>query len=81
VKKKDSTMKFKGNLKDADLIAMYRFMVLTREFEMKVAQIYSQKGLPELPHSCVGEEAIGVGSCYGLRADDYVLPSLRGDRF
>jgi TPP-dependent pyruvate/acetoin dehydrogenase alpha subunit len=78
MKKKDSKMKFKGDLKDADLIAMYRFMVLTREFEMKVAQIYSQKGLPELPHSCVGEEAIGVGSCYGLRADDYVLPSLRG---
>jgi TPP-dependent pyruvate/acetoin dehydrogenase alpha subunit len=78
VKKKDSKMKFKGDLKSADLIAMYRLMVLIREFEVRVARIYSQKGLPELPHSCVGEEAIGVGSCYGLRKDDYVLPSLRG---
>jgi len=78
VQKKDSTKKSKGELKDADLISMYRFMVLTREFETRVAQIYSQKGLPELPHSCVGEEAIGVGSCYGLRKEDYVLPSLRG---
>ena len=65
-------------LTDSDLIAMYRLLILTREFEIRVAQIYSQKGLPELPHSCMGEEAIGVGSCYGLRGDDYVLPSLRG---
>jgi TPP-dependent pyruvate/acetoin dehydrogenase alpha subunit len=57
---------------------MYRLMVLIREFEMRVCQIYSQKGLPELPHSCIGEEAVGVGSCYGLKRDDYVLPSLRG---
>lgn len=76
--KKDSRKKNKGDLTDADLISMYRLMVLTREFEMRVAQIYSQKGLSELPHSCVGEEAIGVGSCYGLRKGDYVLPSLRG---
>jgi pyruvate dehydrogenase E1 component alpha subunit len=67
-----------GELRDTDLVSMYRLMVLTREFEMKVAKIYSQKGLPENPHLCVGEEAIGVGSCYGLRKDDYVLPSLRG---
>ena len=78
VQKKESKEKSEGDLKDADLISMYRFMVLTREFEMRVIQIYSQKGLPELPHSCIGEEAIGVGSCYGLRKDDYVLPSLRG---
>lgn len=78
MQKKDLRSKTKSDLKDADLISMYRFMVLTREFEMKVAQIYSQKGLPELPHSCVGQEAIGVGTCYGLRKEDYVLPSLRG---
>ena len=65
-------------LKEVDLISMYRLMILTREFEMRVAQIYSQKGLPELPHLCVGQEAIGVGSCYGLRKNDFVLPSLRG---
>jgi len=66
------------DLKYSDLIAIYRLMVLTREFEIRVAQLYSQKGLPENIHSCVGQEAIGVGSCYGLRKDDYVVPSLRG---
>lgn len=53
-------------------------MVLTREFELRAAKIYAQKGLPETPHTCVGQEAVGVGSCYGLRKDDFVLPSLRG---
>jgi len=70
--------KWNRGLKDSDFIAMYRLMLLTREFEMRVAQIFSQKGLPEIPHLCVGEEAIGVGSCYGLKEDDFVLPSLRG---
>ena len=74
----DPKNKLKGNLKNSDLIAMYRLMVLTREFEMRMAKIHSQKGLVENPHLCVGEEAIGVGSGYGLRKDDYVVPSLRG---
>ncbi len=78
MEKKDLRGNFEGGLKKSDLIAIYRLMVLTREFEMKVARIYSQKGLCELPHLCVGEEAIGVGSCYALRRDDFVLPSLRG---
>lgn len=70
--------KYESDLKKSDFMSIYRLMVLTREFETRVTQIYHQKGLPELPHSCIGEEAIGVGSCYGLRANDYVLPSLRG---
>jgi TPP-dependent pyruvate/acetoin dehydrogenase alpha subunit len=81
----DNTMEKKGfkktsktGLTDSDLISIYRLMVLTREFETKIMQIYSQQGIPELPHLCIGEEAVGVGSCYGLRVDDYVLPTLRG---
>jgi TPP-dependent pyruvate/acetoin dehydrogenase alpha subunit len=61
-----------------DLISMHRLMLLTREFEMRLAKLNLQKGLPENPHLCVGEEAVGVGSCYGLRKDDFVLPTLRG---
>ncbi len=67
------------DFKNSDLIAMYRLLVLTREFEMRVAKIYTQTGLSgELPHLCVGEEAVGVGSVYALRKDDFVCPSLRG---
>jgi len=78
MQKREVKKRSQNNLKSSDLISMYHLMVLTREFETRVSQIHSQKGLPELPHSCIGEEAIGVGSCYGLRKDDYVLPSLRG---
>ena len=61
------------DLSASDLIAMHRLMVLTREFEMRVCDIYYRSGTVELPHLCVGEEAVGVGSCYGLRRDDYVF--------
>jgi len=78
VAKKSVTKKSKNGLTHADLIAMYRLMALTREHEMRMIKIHSQKGLVENPHQCIGEEAIGVGSCYGLRKDDFVTPSLRG---
>ena len=74
----DTKEKSKSILRDSDLIEMYRLMVLTREFEMRLARIHSQKGLVENPHLCVGEEAIGVGSCFAVRMDDCVVPSLRG---
>lgn len=78
MKNKISERKSKNNFENVKLIAMYRLMVMTRAFERKVIEIYSQKGIPELPHLCIGQEAVGVGSTYALRRDDYVLPSLRG---
>jgi pyruvate dehydrogenase E1 component alpha subunit len=66
------------DIRKEDLIAMYRWMFFVREFEMATVRVYAQKGLPETPHTCVGQEAVGVGTCYGLRRDDFVLPSLRG---
>lgn len=68
----------KTEKKTADLLAMYRLMALTREFETRMISIFRQKGLVENLHSCIGEEAIGVGACYGLRKEDVVIPSLRG---
>src|SRR5512138_3863727 len=60
-----------------DLIQMYRWMVLTRRFDERVCELQSQRGIPELQHASIGQEAVGVGCCYGLRVDDQVLPSLR----
>jgi TPP-dependent pyruvate/acetoin dehydrogenase alpha subunit len=78
VARKGVEKKLKTDLTDSDLVAMYRLITLTREFEMRMIKIHSQKGLVENPHLCIGEEAIGVGSCFGLRKDDFVIPSLRG---
>ena len=64
-------------LTDYDLLKMYRWMVLTRCFEQRACDLQYQRNLPELEHASIGQEAIGVGACYGLRADDIVHPSLR----
>ena len=72
------TEQINRELRQSDLLALYRFMVLTREFEMRVAKIALQQSIVETPHLCVGQEAVGVGATYGLRPNDFVLPTLRG---
>ena len=64
-------------LDKGDLLEMYRQMVLTRRFEEKAIQWYTEGTVPECPHSSIGQEAVGVGACYGLRLEDQVMPSLR----
>lgn len=64
-------------LNDDDLIKLYRWMVLTRCFDQKVCDLQQQRGIPELQHASIGQEAVGVGACYGLRPNDVVMPSLR----
>ena len=64
-------------LKNNDLLEIYRLMILAREFEMEVAKINARKHLPENPHLCVGQEAIGVGACYKLEKQDNIMASLR----
>ena len=61
----------------SDLMQMYRWMVLTRAFEERVEQLWLDGRLLESPHGSQGQEAIGVGACYGLRPTDLVMPSLR----
>jgi pyruvate/2-oxoglutarate/acetoin dehydrogenase E1 component/TPP-dependent pyruvate/acetoin dehydrogenase alpha subunit len=67
-----------GNLSEKDMIALYRYLLLSRRFDERINELYATtQKINELPHSHIGQEAIGVGSCYGLRRDDYILPSLR----
>jgi len=60
-----------------DLLQMYRWMVLTRAFEDKAGELWAAGQVFEIPHGSQGQEAIAVGTCFGLRSDDQVLPSLR----
>ncbi|MEM3697665.1 MAG: pyruvate dehydrogenase complex E1 component subunit beta [Candidatus Micrarchaeia archaeon] len=63
---------------ERDLIEIYQYLLLARVFEEKVNMLYREGlGVIEVPHSCIGQEAIGVGACYKLSKDDYVVPSLR----
>ena len=59
-----------------DLREMYRLMLLGRRFTEKTMALYEAGKWPSF-HPSAGQEAVGVGACYGLRPSDWVLPSLR----
>lgn len=60
-----------------DYEKMYYYLYLTRYADEIISKYYKQGRLQESHHSCLGEEAIAIGSGILLRKDDYVLPSLR----
>ena len=70
-------MEYVKQLKPKDLLEMYRQLILIREFEDRLCALWGHGGVVELPHGSQGQEAISVGSCYGLRQEDQVMPSLR----
>ena len=64
-------------LTDVQLLAMYRWMMLTRRYEDRAQELWSTGLVVESLHGSQGQEAIGVGVCFALRADDVLTPSLR----
>jgi pyruvate dehydrogenase E1 component alpha subunit len=57
---------------------MYRQMLSIRLFEEQVNELYTRALMPGLAHLYVGEEAVAVGVCEALRADDYITSTHRG---
>ena len=60
------------------LLRLYRQMVAIRLFEERVNDLYTRALMPGLAHLYIGEEAIAVGVCEGLRRDDYITSTHRG---
>jgi acetoin:2,6-dichlorophenolindophenol oxidoreductase subunit alpha len=60
------------------LVEHYRSMALIRAFETRVAQLYRDAAIPGFIHTSVGQEAVAVGVCSALAADDYVSTTHRG---
>jgi pyruvate dehydrogenase E1 component alpha subunit len=60
------------------LLRMYRQMVAIRLFEERVNDLYTRALMPGLAHLYIGEEAVAVGICEALRADDYITSTHRG---
>jgi len=65
-----------GNEKLAD---MYKTMVRIRAFERRVAREFAEGRLAGVAHLCDGQEAVAVGVCVNLRADDYISSTHRGN--
>src|SRR5882724_8975101 len=59
-------------------LRVYRRMVMIRLFEEQVNDLYTRALMPGLAHLYIGEEAIAVGVCEALRADDYITSTHRG---
>jgi pyruvate dehydrogenase E1 component alpha subunit len=66
-----------NQLAKKDLLKMYELMRRVRSYESHMNEWYFKGLIQEPNHSCLGEEAINVGCCYGLRKTDLVMPQLR----
>ncbi|MBQ9685348.1 MAG: thiamine pyrophosphate-dependent dehydrogenase E1 component subunit alpha [Oscillospiraceae bacterium] len=58
--------------------SMYASMYRIRRFEEEVFEFYKRGLMPGLAHLYIGEEAVAVGACAAIRADDYVGSTHRG---
>ena len=66
-----------GAMDKADLLSLYRQMLLIRRFEEKSAEMYALAKIAGFLHLYIGEEAIAVGAIAALRPDDYVISAYR----
>ncbi len=61
-----------------EYLQIYRKMLLIRRFELRVAELHRAGEVPGFTHLYWGQEAIAVGVCHWLSADDYVVSTHRG---
>ena len=60
----------------ADLVPLYRAMLLTRAFDAKAVTLQRTGRLGTFASS-LGQEAVGVGAASAMAPDDLLLPSFR----
>lgn len=60
------------------LLAMYERMVIIRQFEDTVYDVYSRGTMPGLAHLYTGMEAVAVGICIALDKADNITSTHRG---
>ncbi len=66
------------SIQKKDLTEMYARMLTIRRFEERVAQEFERGTIPGVVHSYIGQEAVAVGVCAGLRKDDRIVSNHRG---
>jgi len=65
------------NLPTADLLELYRRMLLIRRFEERCNALFLQGRIPSTLHLYIGQEAVATGVCAVLRRDDWVVGTHR----
>jgi TPP-dependent pyruvate/acetoin dehydrogenase alpha subunit len=66
------------DLKNNELIDIYCTMQTIRSFEEKIGELFLQGKIWGAVHLSTGQEAIAVGACAALGADDYITSTHRG---
>ena len=66
------------DLSPAQQMEMFRQMVVIREFETAVADLWKRNIIYGLAHSYISGEAVAVGACTALREGDYITSTHRG---
>ncbi len=67
-----------GHFETADIERIYRSLRLVRRVEEEIVRIYSTDSIKSPVHLSIGQEAVSVGICDALRADDVIAPTYRG---
>ena len=63
---------------ERDLARIYRSLILIRRTEEEIARIYPSDRIKSPVHLSIGQEAVAVGVCDPLSADDVVSGTYRG---
>src|SRR5262245_32908745 len=67
-----------GMFGDAELLEMFRRMLMIRGFETRVAALYRDGEVPGFVHLSIGQEASAVGACWPLGPSDVITSTHRG---
>jgi pyruvate dehydrogenase E1 component alpha subunit len=65
-------------MKKEELISLYTKMLTIRRFEERAVREWGDGNIPGIIHSYIGQEAVAVGVCAHLRADDRIVSNHRG---
>jgi acetoin:2,6-dichlorophenolindophenol oxidoreductase subunit alpha len=75
----DDSSRMSDGHPDAEVDARrYRTMLLSRRFEQTVQEQFDEGNVPGPLHLSIGQEAVAVGVCDGLRASDVITSTHRG---
>jgi TPP-dependent pyruvate/acetoin dehydrogenase alpha subunit len=67
----------KFKLAEEQLLEMYFWLKLIRAFDERLSVLVKQGKVRSGVYTGIGQEAIIVGTCFGLRKDDYICPLHR----
>src|SRR5918911_2628676 len=73
----DALCQTETTLTPAQMLELYRYLLLTRLVEDKLVNLYRQTKVVGGVFRSLGQEATAVGSCYALQPQDFIAPLIR----